>query len=1039
MKIASFTVRHPLLTTMAALIVLILGFIAYRRLPIDLMPDISYPVLSISTNYPNASPQIVEQLITRPIEEAMAALPGVEEISSVSAEGGSSVQLSFAWGTNLEEAANDIRDRLDRVIDHLPEEADRPHLFKFDPSSSPILFLGAYGEIDPLVLRRILDEQVAYRLERVPGVASVDVFGGRQRQIQINLLAERMKTLQVPVEQVLARIGAANLEAPLGTIYQGNYQRTLRASALFMNLDQLRNTVVAAHDGAVIRLSQLAEIVDGSARETRIARINGRPGIRIAVSKQSGKNTVEVARQVRRELETIKADFPQVQFVALNDTSRYIRNAIGNVANSAFLGALFAIAVLLFFLQNLRSTLIISISIPFSIIATFVLMYFSRFTLNTMSLGGLALGVGMMVDNSIVVLENIFRLRRGGLEARTAATEGTGEVTSAIIASTLTTVIVFLPLIFIRGVSGVMYQQLAIVVSFSLLCSLASALTLVPMLASRLLARLRTDGELGGNERPALAGMIGGWLSRFQSWYQGILGWALDHRRATALGVILLLAASLLLVPLIGSELMPATDEGQVRVSGEMELGTRLEITDETFRFIEKKVEQAVPEMDSMLSSVGGGFRSAGSSSGQISINLKPRGQRSRSDMEVAEALRRSLAGTPGLTLRTRTGQGFFLMRAGSLNTEQVQIEIRGYDLPAGRALAARVKSLVETVDGVTDAQFSREAGMPEEQVLVDRQRAAELNLTMQQVASLLTTLVAGSQAGTYREAGSEYPILVRLKDADKLALNEILDVPAINGEGQAVSLRNLLSVQRLTGPTAIERRNQERVISVFANTGGRNTAEVIARIRERLREVVLPQGFTLSFVGNYEQQQESFRELLISVLLSLALVYMIMVALYESLRDPFIVMFSVPLAAIGVLLMLFLTRTTFNIQTGIGALMLGGIVVNNAIILVDYTNLLRRRDRLGLREALVTACSRRLRPVLMTSLTTILGLTPLALGLGEGGEVQASLARTVIGGLMSSTFITLVFVPVVYMTLEGRRERRRARRLSRAGAGGEG
>jgi HAE1 family hydrophobic/amphiphilic exporter-1 len=342
-------------------------------------------------------------------------------------------------------------------------------------------------------------------------------------------------------------------------------------------------------------------------------------------------------------------------------------------------------------------------------------------------------------------------------------------------------------------------------------------------------------------------------------------------------------------------------------------------------------------------------------------------------------------------------------------------------------------------VDGVTDAQFSREAGKPEDQVVVDRQRGGELNLSVKQVTDLLTTLVAGTQAGTYREAGTEYPIMVRLKDAEKMPLNEILDVPTINSSGQAVSMRSLLSVQRLTGPTAIERRNQERVISVFANTGGENASAVIGRIRERLREVAMPQGFTIRFVGDYEQQQESFRELLISVLLSLALVYMIMVAQYESLRDPFIVMFSVPLAAIGVLLMLFLTHSTFNVQTWIGALMLGGIVVNNAILLVDYTNLLRRRDGMALREAIVTACSRRLRPVLMTSLTTILGLLPLALGLGEGAEVQASLARTVIGGLMSSTFITLLFVPVVYQAFEGRAERRRAKRLQSAGAGGEG
>jgi HAE1 family hydrophobic/amphiphilic exporter-1 len=1023
MKIPAFSVRHPILTSMIAMIVVILGFIAVRRLPLDLMPDISYPVLSISTSYPNSSPDIVEQLITRPVEEAMSAVPGVEEITSTSSEGDSRVDLSFAWGTNLEAAAADVRDRLDRVVPRLPDDADRPRLFKFDPSMMPIMMLGAYGDIDPVYLRQLIDEQIAYRLERVDGVASVDVFGGEQREIQVNLLPDRLQLLGVPADQVVARLQSANVEVPLGSVMQGNYERSLRSQALYENLEQLRDTVVAVRQGSPIPLSQLARVSDGSVKVTRIARINGRPGIRLSVSKQSGRNTVQVAAEVRRELEAIRADFPQVGLTVLNDNSQYIRNALRNVATSALFGALIAVGVLLFFLRSFFSTLIISISIPFSIIATFVLMYFSGFTLNVMSLGGLAMGVGMMVDNSIVVLENSFRLRQGGMPADEAAIQGGGEVTSAVIASTLTTVVVFLPLIFIRGMSGVMYKQLALVVTFALLASLVSALTLVPMMASRLLVRLPAD-------RGIVRG-LGQAFGRLEKLYAGLLGRVLRRPFLTVGVIVLAMGACLLLVPLIGSELMPAADEGQVRVSGELEPGTRLGLTDQAFRTLEQQALAATPETQTMVSSVGRGYRSSGSNSGQISLTLVPRRQRSRSDSQIAEDLRRRLGGLPGMTLRTRISQGFFMMRGGSSNVERVQIEVRGFDLGTARKLAGRVRELVQDAPGVTDVQLSQESGVPEDLVVVDRRRVAELNLTVEQVTGLLQTLVAGTQAGNFREVNTEVPIMVRLAGGDTMGMERLLEMPVVSSEGHSIPLANVVRLRRQDGPMAIERKNQERLLTVYVNTSGRDVGSIVTDLRARLRALPVPPGFTIQFTGEWQQQGENFRELAISILLSLLLIYMVMAGQYESLRDPFVVMFSIPLASIGVLAMLFFTGTTFNIQTWIGVLMLGGIVVNNAILLVDTMNLLRRRDGLPLREAVSTAGRRRLRPVLMTSLTTIVGLLPLALGLGEGGEMQAPLARTVIGGLTSSAFITLLFIPCLYLLFERRRE---ARRLAEAG-----
>ena len=563
MNLARQSVQRPVLTTMVALIVVILGVISLQRLPIDLMPDISYPSLSVFVSYTNADPKVVEQLITKPIEEAMAAVPGIEEINSTSSEGQSSVRLAFAWGTDLEAAASDVRDRLDRVMGRLPDGVERPRMFRFDASSFPIMALGIVSDIDQVELRAIVEDQVSYRLERVPGVASAEVWGGLGRQVQINLVPERLEALDIPVDQILARVKAANVQAPVGTLYEGRAQRTLRTSGLLASLPQIEETTVAVRQGVPVRLGQVAEISDSFARPTRIARINGRPGIRLAVSKQSGKNTVEVAKAVRQEIERLRRDLPQLEISIINDSSTFISSSIGNVGNAAVYGGLIALLVLLFFLRSVPSTLIIATSIPLSIIATFALMYFSGFTLNIMSLGGLALGVGMLVDNSIVMLENIYRLRETGEGATEAAIKGSAEVGVAVVASTLTTLVVFLPLVLVRGISGVMYKQLAVVVSFALACSLVSALTLVPMMSAKILKPRTADPQ--GNGRGRLAHLTGGLLARLDRVYNSSLA-AVLRRPALTLGIVgLMLAGSVLLATRIGFELMPRTDEGSVQ------------------------------------------------------------------------------------------------------------------------------------------------------------------------------------------------------------------------------------------------------------------------------------------------------------------------------------------------------------------------------------------------------------------------------------------------------------------------------------------
>ena len=630
----------------------------------------------------------------------------------------------------------------------------------------------------------------------------------------------------------------------------------------------------------------------------------------------------------------------------------------------------------------------------------------------------------MLVDNAIVVLENIFRMREGGMTPRQAAVEGSREVMPAVIASTLTTLAVFLPLIFVRGMTGIMFKQLSYVVAFSLACSLAVALTLVPMLASRTRSGVSfaTNGQ--GKKGGVIFQITGRLLAGLEDEYKKFLHFALNHRVIFLSGCMVILAGCILLVPLVGVEMMPSTDEGEVRVNGEMAVGTRLEVMDQAFRKIEEIARREIPETLNTVSFVGGSsWRARGGNTGSLRIALVSREERSRSSEEIARNLGGKLRGIPGIKVRTRPGRGLFLLRVGTGDGDRVQIEVRGHDLEIADALAKRVDEVVRSVPGITDTRISRETGTPEELIIVDRQKAADMKLTVSDIANMLKTVLTGSSAGYFREAGDEYTIRVKLAGAEQMELNDILDLPITNSDAEKVILRNVIQVRPRRGPVLIERKDQERVVYISADQSGRDMGSVLADIQEGLKEVPVPRGFSVLFGGDYDEQQKAFKELMMSFVLALVLVYMVMASLYESLRYPFVVMFSVPLAAIGVILMLFLSDTTFNVQSFIGCIMLGGIVVNNAILLVDHINLLRQRDGMELRAAIEEAGRRRLRPILMTAMTTTLAMTPLALGMGEGGEAQAPMARAIIGGLISSNLITLVVVPLVYSLMARKKE----------------
>ncbi len=1018
MILAQASLKRPVLTTMVTLIVVLLGLVALTRLRIDLLPSIELPTLTVRAEYEGASPVVMERLVTQILEEIIATVPGVQEITSESAEGTSSVRVSFSWGTDIDTAAVDVQATLADEISELPEQIVGPRVGKFDIDSFPVVLIGVSSNIDPVEMTRLIEDQIRYRFTRIPGVAQVDPWGGFNREVRIELDPARIDALGLPLDQVLAAIRDANLDLPAGSIDLGRHQVTLRAPAQFVDLEQIRDTVIARRDGGVVTVGQVAEVVDTYERLDRIIRVNGRRGVRLAIRKQATANTVEVSRRVLREIEALNATFPQLEIIPVINQGNFIERSIANVARSVLYGGSLAVLVLLFFLRNLRSTLVISVAIPISGIATFALLYFAGFTLNLMTLGGLALGVGMMVDSSVVVMENIFRRRQEQGEAvPIAAVEGTREVASAIIASTITTLVIFLPLAFVRGVSGVLFQELAVVVVFALMCSLLVSLSLVPMLASKLLgARQQGGGADHGDLTRRLAQRSGAWSSHLDAGYHRLLRASLRHRSVTVMAALLLCGASLLLLPLIGTEFLPPSDEGEVRVTGDMEVGSRLDLVDRQTRKLEQLVYAAVPEtVSSVVSVVTSSRRAGGASRGEIRLSLTPAVERVRSNADIAHDLRALLDGRiPGMKVRTRAPQGQFLLQRLLASEEAVTVEVRGFELDILNALSQRVADTIADVDGITDVDISRRAGIPQLELHIDRDKAADLGLSARDVTEAIETAVAGSSTGEFRTEGNSYRILVRIENADKRSVDEILNLSLTTAAGEQVTLRNVTTVVESRGAVLIQRKDQQRLVSVVANVAGRDLGSVARDIQSRLDQIPRPGGYDLLIAGNYQQQQEAFDELLVSLILALVLVYMVLASQYESLRDPLIVMLSVPLASIGVTLMLFLTGTTFNLQSYIGCIMLGGIVVNNAILLVDQTGRLCQAG-MAVHDAVVEAGRRRLRPILMTTLTTILALMPLAFGVGEGADAQAPLARAVVGGLAASTLITLVLIPVMY------------------------
>ncbi|MBC7104415.1 MAG: efflux RND transporter permease subunit [Firmicutes bacterium] len=1018
MHIAEWSVRRPVAVSVTVLVVVLLGLVSFLNLPLDLFPQVDLPMAGVITGYAGAGPEEVESLVTVPLERTLATAPGIKNITSTSRRGQSNITVEFNWGTNMDAAMQDLRERLDLARRSLPDDADTPMLVKYDPSMMPVLVVTLAGAVGGEELKRLADDVVRPRLERVDGVASVSVWGGLTREIQVLVDPARLRGYGITLAQVEAALRTENQDVPGGEVREGTRRYTVRVPGEFHDLKDLQSVVVNGSDGTAVRLADLAEIRDGHAEVTQLARLNGQPSVLLSVQKQSGANTVEVVRRVKDALGQLGGELPgNIRYLPVLDQSTIIEASIRDLTRNLLAGSLLAVAVIYFFLRNWRATVVISLSIPVAVIAAFCMLYFGGQTLNMISLGGLTLGVGMMVDDSIVVLENIYRHRQEGLAPFAAAVSGAKEVTGAVIASTLTTVAVFLPVVFVKGMTAQFFTPMALAVSFALLASLYAALTLVPMVSARVLERERGEARPALGRLAAVMERTGAWLDALYARYRTLLAWALGHRRLVVLGAAGLFAASLAAVPLVGTEFMPALDRGLVNITVEMPAGTDLDVTNRVVTEIEAAVA-SLPEVDAVIASVGGGGMGMGGGGGtdqaSVRLQLKERSERKRSAAQVAEDLRRSLPRFPGVNVWVDAPASIFGGRALGGTSAPFELALKGDELDVLKGLADRLVGLVRETPGTRQVRSSWEQARPEAHVLVDRDRAAAYGLSVGQVASAVRAAVQGDVVTRYRVGGDEIDVRVRFPEEARRDVASLKTIPLLSGRGTEVLLQDVAEVRPGTGPMTIQRRNQTRVISITSQLVGRSLGDVVAEVRQKVAQVAMPPGYWVEYTGEAEQMRETFGTLLVSLALAVVLIYLVLAAQFESFFFPFIVMFSVPVALTGIVGGLLLTGRAFSVPAFVGAILTVGIVTKNAIVLVDYVNQLRARG-MSRDEALLRAGPVRLRPILMTTGTTVMAMLPLVLGIGEGAETQAPLATAVVGGLLFSTLVTLVLVPVVY------------------------
>jgi len=1035
--------------------VVLFGMVSLSRLKVNLLPDISYPTVTIRTELTGAAPVEVENLLTKPIEEAVGVIRNVRLVRSISRTGQSDVTLEFVWGTDMDIAGVDVREKVD-IID-LPLEAKRPLLLRFDPSSEPIMRLGLLRKDDGQsiadagsivaslkAIRRLAEDRIKNDLEAEEGTAAVKVSGGFEDEIQIHVDQQKLSQLDINIQQIAERIRAENVNLSGGRLEEGKQRYLVRTINEFQTVEEFADAIVAIVAGRPVFLRDVATVKRGYKERDAITRVNGQESVELAIYKEGDANTVQVANRVERRLESIRESLPEeLELVKIYDQSKFISAAIQQVTSAAIFGGILAIMVLYGFLQDSRATTIIAVAIPISVIGTFLLMYSNDVSLNIMSLGGVALAVGMLVDNAIVVLENIVRKREQGQGIREAARNGTAEVSTAVIAATLTTIAVFFPMVFISGVAGQLFRDQALTVTFALIFSLIVALTLIPMLAA--LGTGSRYQEAGEDMPPnrftrgvaqvvrmfgvVFAGVkwlcwiilwVPGWLLQrlylsVAKGYEPVLRWSLSHRAAVVGGAAAIFAATMLLIPRLGTELIPQLSQGEFEVDLRLSPGSPLVETDRAIQAAHDATRD-IDDVELNYSVAGTGNRldanpvDSGENTGTLSITLKPGAGRAE-EAAAMDAMRKQLMQLPGV-------QYEFSRPSLMTFASPLQIEVSGFDLEDLEAVNQVLVSKMQASDRYVDVKTTIEPGNPEIQIIFDQERAASLGLSVRDIADRVVANVRGELATRYTWRDKKIDVLVRSVDTTRASIADIRSL-IVNPEAERpVTLEAVAEIKIARGPAEIRRIAQERVAIISANLAYGDLGAAVADTNSIIDGTPMPQGITAMVSGQNEEMQDSFRSMRFALLLAVFLVYIVMASQFESLIHPLVILFTIPLALVGAVLALFLTGTTVNVVAFIGIIMLAGIVVNNAIVLVDLINQLQAQG-LEKTSAIMEAGQARLRPILMTTLTTVLGLLPMAIGFGEGSELRTPMAITVIGGLLVSTLLTLVVIPVVYSLLD--------------------
>ncbi len=1027
MSLSSLSVRKGVTFSMLFAALAGLGVFSLLRLQLDLYPEMTFPAIIVITNYTGASPEDVETLITEPIEEGVATVKGIEKITSSSKQGASMVAIEFGWDKDMDQAETDVRRKLDMVTD-LPDDASEPLVIAMDPSMQPIGIWAVTGEYGLDELRTLAEDHICERLARRDGVASCEAVGGYDREIRVSLDPDVLAAFRLDPAAIIGAIYQGNLQAPGGTIEQNAFTFTLKTEGKYRSIEEIENVVVSRriNDSGTLEpvlLKQVAEVTDTFKEETRSIEVNRNPSVWIIVRKQSGFNTVKASDAAFDEIAAMEKEYKgALQFNVLMSQSEFINDSLGNLSSSSLLAVGITFLVLLVMLRSMRSSLIVATAVPLSVVATFFVMDQAGMTLNVISMAGLALAVGMLVDNAIVVIENIFRLRQEGLSVKDACIRGAAEVSMAVTASTLTTVAVFVPILFVPGIAGVIFKDMAVTICFALGVSLFVAVSFIPLAVSRLYGRKyqKKDTERSG------------WHERSLGIYGRLLGFVLGHRWVIAIGLLIAVAAAVVAALAMPTDFMAQNDQSRIEVTLKAPVGSNLE---ETKRYLEEailEVEKAIPEKDRNLiateAGMGSGFAvifSEGLHSAKIRIPLVKIKNRSTSQAEYEAAIRKNLAEIPDLTVSIGR-------QSMSNSSGDIEVNIKGYDLNEMRRIGNELKEKLALLPDMAEVEFSFEDPTPQITVEFQRDKMAKMGIAPSTVSQAVQTFFLGRTAARYSDADDEHDIYVRYDKKYREDVEEVRRMPIPTPSGIAVPLANIADIKFGPGPVSISRIDQERVVTVscilkddfFGKDGSMQKKDLgasIAQVRSLLEDYKWPKDTGFKVGGTAEDFIESFTALGLALIVSIFLVYMVMASQFESFREPFIILFTMPLALIGVVLMLSITHTTVDVSALIGVIMLVGIVVNNGIVMVDAANQ-RRNAGTDKFEAILDAAKTRLRPVLMTSLTTIFSMIPLALKLGEGSETWSGMARSVIGGLSSATLLTLVVIPVFY-TIFAKRE----------------